>query len=337
LVKIAKKLTIDSINIYVKKNSSCELLSTEYLNIKTKLIFKCNCNNIFTTTFNRFKFKNKRQCDECGKKIYINKRTKSHANLLSGKKCNVCSKNKKLTNKEFANKIKQLVGNEYIFLENYINIKTPIKVKHNCKDCNYNEYYVTPNNFLKNKRCNVCAIKKRVLKRTKTHEQYLSQVFDLVEDEYLIIGEYINDRTKIKIKHNKCQYIYDVQAGMFLQGNRCPKCNFSKGENKVLQFLIKNNIEFETQKKFKNCKNQRQLLFDFYLPKKNILIEYDGKFHFIPGGYSKDKNKMQEKLKKQQKNDNIKNHYCFKHNIKLVRIHYKNFDNIEEILKTQIL
>lgn len=52
-----------------------------------------------------------------------------------------------------------------------------------------------------------------------------------------------------------------------------------------MQLLIKDNILFETQKSFENCRFENNYLakFDFYLPEYNILIEYDGKQHFIEG------------------------------------------------------
>jgi len=48
---------------------------------------------------------------------------------------------------------------------------------------------------------------------------------------------------------------------------------------------------FEEQKRFKGCKVNKALPFDFYLPSHNLLIEYDGVAHFKPttfGGMSMD-------------------------------------------------
>lgn len=63
--------TIEEIRNFVNKNSDCKLLSTEYKSNKTKnnkLKFKCSCGNEFNTTYYRFKFKNKRQCNTCSQK-----------------------------------------------------------------------------------------------------------------------------------------------------------------------------------------------------------------------------------------------------------------------------
>lgn len=58
--------------------------------------------------------------------------------------------------------------------------------------------------------------------------------------------------------------------------------------------------------------------FDFYLPEKNICIEYDGEQHF-------DKNNFYNKhrgFEYREKNDQIKNEFCKKSGIQLIRIKY---------------
>lgn len=74
------------------------------------------------------------------------------------------------------------------------------------------------------------------------------------------------------------------------------------------------------------------LRFDFYLSDYNILIEYNGKQHYysIPyfGG--------EDTLKRQKVNDAIKEKYCQDNNIKLIRIPYWDFNNIESILEIEV-
>jgi predicted Zn-ribbon and HTH transcriptional regulator len=49
---------------------------------------------------------------------------------------------------------------------------------------------------------------------------------DAVGDEYTIVGQYINYKTKIRLKHNKCGYEWDIRPDFFLKRhNRCPQCN----------------------------------------------------------------------------------------------------------------
>lgn len=55
------------------------------------------------------------------------------------------------------------------------------------------------------------------------------------------------------------------------------------------------------------------------------LIEFDGPQHYeIGSGYYN----SEEKIARTQKHDNLKNQYAFDHNIPLVRIPYKERDNI---------
>ena len=100
----------------------------------------------------------------------------------------------------------------------------------------------------------------------------------------------------------------------------------SKGEREIAKILKNKKIKFIRQKTFNDCKLERNLYYDFFLPEKNICIEYDGKQHFesvdIWGG--------EENLEKVKKRDIKKNEYCAKNNIKLIRIKYDQ--NIYESL-----
>ena len=104
----------------------------------------------------------------------------------------------------------------------------------------------------------------------------------------------------------------------------CPICAESKGENLINQILKRERIKFEREKRFLDCTNISEtgrcstLPFDFYIPELNTCIEYDGQQHFEPvirfGG--------DETFEKQKKRDKIKNRYCKKNGIKLIRIPY---------------
>jgi len=63
-----RRLTYKEVNDFVEKNSSCELLSTEYKTIKELLIFKCECGSNFEKTFDDFKASKIRKCIKCSNK-----------------------------------------------------------------------------------------------------------------------------------------------------------------------------------------------------------------------------------------------------------------------------
>lgn len=105
-------------------------------------------------------------------------------------------------------------------------------------------------------------------------------------------------------------------------------CINSKGENKIRDALDELNIEyiydepyFEDLRGFKNHK----LRFDFYLPEHNCCIEYDGEQH-----QESKRPKTWKSCKNLTEYDNIKNQYCLNHNIKLIRIPYTDFEEINK-------
>jgi len=105
-----------------------------------------------------------------------------------------------------------------------------------------------------------------------------------------------------------------------LRGFGCFECSKSKGETIIHNILETLDIKFETQKTFNDCKDKRILPFDFYLNDYNTCIEYDGRHHYEPINYWGG----EEKLKYTKKHDKIKNDYCQKNNINLLRIKFNN-------------
>ena len=107
-------------------------------------------------------------------------------------------------------------------------------------------------------------------------------------------------------------------------------CINSKGELKISQILRKNNIPFEMQKTFNECRNPKTnklFKFDFYVDNK-YLIEYDGIQHFK---YRTDNSALwndKENFEKTQERDNFKNQYCKDNNIPIIRIPYTKYDTL---------
>lgn len=128
-------------------------------------------------------------------------------------------KMKKKTHKEFVNEVFNLVGDEYEILGQYINTKTKIKMKH--KKCG-KEFNITPSHFLTGNRCPY-----EVKNQKKTQKEFTTDVFNLVGDKYEVLGDYINAKTKIKMRHNKCRNVFYITPNNFLQLKRCPFCIYN--------------------------------------------------------------------------------------------------------------
>lgn len=94
--------------------------------------------------------------------------------------------------------------------------------------------------------------------------------------------------------------------------------------------LKKSDVEFIQEKSFTDCIDKHALPFDFYLPDLNTCIEYDGEQHYFNIKY------FGNSLESVQEHDRIKTKYCEDNGIKLIRIPYWEYDNIETILTTEL-
>ena len=104
----------------------------------------------------------------------------------------------------------------------------------------------------------------------------------------------------------------------------------------IAGFLDKNNFKYNLQQSFENCKYKKRLRFDFYIPKKNLLIEYDGKQHFET--HPNDFFGGETFFLTRRKRDKTKNKFIQKnHQYKLLRISYQEKGNMDVILKRIIL
>lgn len=243
------------------------------------------------------------------------------ANLLSGRGCPKCNNHILRTPLEYKKEL-QTKNPNIIPLEDYIGAST--NILHKCLIHNV-EWKVRPYSVLNGVGCPLCAKEKIAKANVKSHCQYVQ---DLLKSNIHVrpIENYINTTTPILHECMKHHYLWKVAPTRILQGYGCPKCNASKGELCISSFLELHNIKYETQKRFPDCKDQKSLPFDFYLCDLNKCIEFDGGQHFQPveffGGV--------DRLKYQQYHDKLKDEYCQKNGIPLLRIPY--YKNIEEEL-----
>lgn len=341
------------------ENKGYKLLSTEYKKANSKLTFMCDKGHIFEMNFSGFK--KLKECPICtGKwlnydvvkeyiehekyillsKEYINNRTKlkmkcpkghifemCFSNFKTGQRCPICANEEKLKRIQ-SQKLKYEDIKEYIesngdqlLSTEYINARQDLKIKcskghiYNMKWYNYKTGY----------RCPSCGIE-RSKEKQKYSYQYVREYIKNQGDE-LLSTEYINCKTKLKIKCSK-GHIYSVTFDNYKMGYRCPICKISKGENKIKNILDKYKINYIQQYKLEDCRFKRSLPFDFYLPNYNLLIEYDGIQHYkIVERFDGYNGFIDTKIR-----DTIKNIYCKDNNIKLIRIPYWEKNNIENIL-----
>ena len=152
-----------------------------------------------------------------------------------------------------------------------------------------------------------------------------------------IQGEKNGERHKWRCRCNLCgnENVY-ISTSNLIQQFSCGCSMSSKGERKIKEILTELEINFIQEKRFSDCvfESNKMARFDFYLPNENIIIEYDGRQHFIQGdGYFDN----EDKIKITQQHDEIKNRYCKEHQIKLIRIPYTDYNLLNaEYLKRKL-
>ena len=255
-----------------------------------------------------------------------------HIHGCSG--CSLCgyiktSEMQRLTKEEFIKRAREIHGNTYDYSKVvYVNMLTEVIIT--CPK--HGDFPQIPSSHLNTEGCRKCQYEKLSNDQKLTTEEFIKRAKEIHGDFYDYSKvEYINYNTEVIIicpKHEG----FPQKPSKHLIGQGCPKCNKNKGEELVRKFLIEKGIEFKEQKSFKDCKNINSLRFDFYLPKYNLCIESDGSPHFQKIKWSKawTDERMEKELRLNQHRDDIKNKYCEKNGIALLRLN--NLKTFEEKL-----
>ena len=140
--------------------------------------------------------------------------------------------------KQFIEEVKKLTDREYTPLDKYKNNKTKIRFKHISCD---SIFVTTPDSFLnRGVRCPRCE-------RYGNKEKFTKKLNKKFNKEFEVLGEYIDSRIKIKIKHTKCSYVFKTTPNNILNSKiGCPKCA------KKIRYINSSKSLTRTTKWFKN-------------------------------------------------------------------------------------
>lgn len=287
--KITNETFIEKAN--KKHNHQYDYSKINYVNPQTKIIISCKIHKEFEQM------------------------PYSH---LNGSGCPICGLKKvwnytRISKDKFVEQAKIVHANTYDYSKvDYINSKTNIDIL-----CNIHGIFSqSPTSHLQGRGCLKCGIEKL----TGNVDNFKTKAIKKHGNKY--------DYSKTVYIHSKKHILiicpihgsFFQQPSSHLRGYGCKNCHESIGEKAIRLFLEENKINFIPQKKFKNCKHINELPFDFYLPNKNLCIEYDGEQHFKPIKYWGG----QKSFDLTKKRDKIKNEYCKKNNIILIRFSYKD-------------
>lgn len=253
---------------------------------------KCNCGNEFDVIADNLKRRPNMTCNDCAKK----KRAESQRVDVTGNKYG------RLT-------ILETIPNTH-----------PTKVKCQC-DCG-NIYIGTQTDIVIGHTQSCGCLHKDMTSQSNT------------KDWSGVVSDYGVEFIKQECMNDKGQWLWRCKCGICgnefialpakVNNGHITSCGCaiqSSGERYILSVLKELDVIFINQYTFSDCKYKQLLKFDFAIFNDNkllYLIEYDGKQHFEPidwfGGI--------KGFEETQIRDNIKNEYCQKHNIPLLRFPY---------------
>jgi very-short-patch-repair endonuclease len=243
-----------------------------------------------------------------------------------------------LSEKSFDQKVFDFFGDSFFRTEEFTkNMRVRgEKIQMKCKVCNLEAKYRV-NHIVEGHGCR-CRMRRGNEAQRVPLSEFLRRCFEIHGDKYdysKVNYEYMN-KTKVTIICPIHGEFKQLIGDHICNKSGCPKCRESKGEKKIRLYLESYNVEYIKNKRYKDCRDKNPLPFDFYIPTKNLLIEFDGEQHFNHmrfGNMGRCKDK-EEYLRKIQYRDSIKTNYCLNNNIKLLRIKYTEINNIESILDT---
>lgn len=283
-------------------------------------------------------------CDFCNKEYdldyrdYLDKTDSKGKNCCSkcrGKRIALSYKDKVPKYLEKARKKCESLGLDLLSTEDdYVNSETPLKIlcrKHGIIYCN--AAHINNNKHI----CPQCAWDSLAKERKYSIDKVKKFIESKNNNVVLNPEEYINAKIQnLKVLCGKCKVnIFITSLDVYMRpATRCIckscACIESAAEERIRHFLESQDINFIPQYTFKDCRDKNVLPFDFYLPDYNKIIEFDGEQHYRLAGFG---GKSYEST---VKHDKIKNEYCEKNNIDLLRIPYWNENDIEDILKKEL-
>lgn len=256
-----------------------------------------------------------------------------------GKKCPKCygtKFNHKKSKEEYSEDFKKVSHDEYELMSPYVNSHEKISIKH--KYCG-RTFLMAPSKFLGRPHCPLCGRERSAKSKVKSTAWFSSELKRILGNKYVLLGEYTGSYNPIEIKHIECGNTYKKTPREIIDGHvGCPYCNRnSLGESLLLEFLDRNSIAYEYQKKFDSLMDKRQLSYDFYLPDYKVLIEYQGIQHYIPRSFgSKDKDNDLSNFVNQVYHDYLKKTFAESNDYRLVTIKYSidTYEKISEYLSS---
>lgn len=264
--------------------------------------------------------------------------------LLYGGGCKECGHIKRwdsrgrVTTKDFIEKLEdagtndnvEIIG-EYTGSHNYISCRCKIhKIEWESFACNILNGSAT---------CPECALENMRQAEGLSSEQFEDRLHDILP-HIKLYGEYVNCNTGTTFYCDIHNITFGSRPRNLLYGKStgCPYCSETLGERKMREILTnKLNKNIKTQYEFPDCKYKKVLRFDACDIDNMILFEYQGQQHYYPVDFAgKGHEWAEEQFQLNKIRDNIKDDYCKKNNIPLIKIPYWEFDMMDSYIINEL-
>ena len=241
---------------------------------------------------------------------------------------------KRLSQQEFIERVEKVHGKEIQILGEYKSKREKILVKHMCGYI----WYANPQSLYLGHSCPKCCGNIK-----KSTDIIKKEIFDIVGDEYELLGDYINSNTPILFKHNVCGNLFKMTPKAFIhRGQRCPNERYirSSKSNIISYSKIKNEIEKIGDGKYKivgdYIKSSEKITFFHTVCGKTFELKPTS---FIKGGvrcpYCK-RSKGEEVIREYLELNNIifKEQYKIEgcKNVRPLRFDFAIFDSNDELI-----
>lgn len=242
---------------------------------------------------------------------------------LSNRGCPTCSsENKKYSEEDFIKLANNTHKGKYSYEHvNYTHSK--IKVTVTCPL--HGRFDQIPSLHLLGVGCPKC-------RNSKVGDRFRSNTEEFVERAKQVHGDKYNyDKVDYKLTGIKviitCQIHGDFNQYPHghLKGQGCPRCSESKGEKFIACVLDKYDIEY--LREYKIPETGYKYEYDFYLPKLNILIEFQGEQHYEFNNFF---HRTEEDFSNQIHRDILKRELAKKAKMRLLEVSYKHLKFMKE-------
>ena len=192
-------------------------------------------------------------------------------------------------------------------LGEYINNRTKIKCR--CM-IDGHEWEARPYDLLKGCGCPECRKERLSKLYAKTHDQFMKEMKEINPD-IEILGEYVNNHTKIKCRCLIDGYEWDATPDHLLRDRGCPRCAHA-GESWMDRTLHEILLEYDSDAIYRG-KDTIGMELDSFCPNLNLAFE--------PGSWYWHKDKVE--------NDRVKRRLCSKKGIRCITIYDSFPENIK--------